>query len=81
MIFKESKYFLTGVQSSISHFVEIFTPLMITRQSALLQPIRAKLRTQLLGLKFLEANSPLNFGNFPRPVVPGSVPVVVQIFQ
>ena len=68
--------FFTGVQSSISHFVEIFTSLalMITRQSDLLQPIRAKLRTQLLGLKFLEANSPLNFGNFPRPIVSGSVP-------
>ena len=34
-----------------------------------------KLRTLPLVLKFLEANSPLNFRNFPRPIVPGSVPI------
>ena len=71
---KESNYLFSGVQSSISHFVEIFTSTVITRQSNLLQPLTVELRALLLGLEFLEANSPLNFGNFPRPIVPGSVP-------
>ena len=50
--------------------------MVITRQSDLLQSITrlVELRSLLLGLKFLEANSPLNFGNFPRPIVSGSVP-------
>ena len=82
IVVEESKYFQrnpnivfsSGVQSSNSHFVEIFTLRVITRQSDLLQPLTVELRTLLLGLEFLEANSPLNFSNFPRPIVSGSVP-------